>query len=941
MVDVQSQGDVFLPVDLGIIIALPEEFREFLNILKALKIKYTCQKCDGHYYYLFERQVPNDGQPYQCIVTLIGGMGPTKAGLFTDRLLERWQPATVINIGIAGGIHKDIKAGDVLVADQVDNYFVLGKAVEGGFQHGGEVYRSTWDYIQGVSNLEFAYEKEYKQWLSICRRNFKGCIPENKRDDLLKAGLLLEQVRLMKGHLASGPVVGSVKSFSNWIHERDRNCQGLEMESAGVLEAAYTRTDPMKTLVIRGISDYGDKRKGKLDKIGGGALRRYAMRNAIALLWTILELKFLPWKGGVRSSIASEEKESNPLSPLRKPITPPVKSVHFCKRTDFDVSSEEGIVEKSKPSIDETIDEILAKWPISCYSEREQASKKSEVLSWLDNFEHNEIDDMLLVLEKIEVISEYEIQGLIKKLSGELKKLFGVDLPHVRFFPLGDSPAASGANFLYNLCRELEIGGKCIPTCMPYQHFQKIDMTGIRAMVFIDDIIGSGDQATRFAREKLSDIQVVKYYLALFAFEDGLKKVSEQAGFKKVIAAKTLKEEDKAFSSKSRYFSDPEVRERLKAICRKYGEKLYPGNPLGYEDSQSLLVFPHNVPNNTLPIIWAGPDSESEVGEVWSPVWKRIKIETGSKPPPSDKPGPKSMLEPKSISLAIDALVKEKIKELLDKEKLGPFRQHLINEIKQYHAQYNQDTIDTPSALSEILIALPVLEAITTLGVAVSNFLKRIGEEDPSSHLLKEIWKRAVSILGWLVLRSVDDTWVKENRNNLKNGSVIQFGIPVKTEVGAEVAFARIKESQAKLRVDKDGIPACGQDKIDFKTLEVGFFPLDDIVEVKKCLWKHIFKEDPPHNFTPEDNMILNSTLQTRSRTDDKPRYWIVDALKKNDPLNNKKVYDQLIQDLNALNIIFINIESEQNNQSVLVITERDLDYRIRQFFRSQELAVS
>ena len=54
------------------------------------------------------------------------------------------------------------------------------------------------------------------------------------------------------------------------------------------------RVEPARTLIIRGISDYGDKRKKQLDKVGEGALRRYAMRNATRLLFQLLETGVLP-----------------------------------------------------------------------------------------------------------------------------------------------------------------------------------------------------------------------------------------------------------------------------------------------------------------------------------------------------------------------------------------------------------------------------------------------------------------------------------------------------------------------------------------------------------------------------------------------------------------------------------------------------------------------
>ena len=103
--------------------------------------------------------------------------------------------------------------------------------------------------------------------------------------------------------------------------------------------------------------------------------------------------------------------------------------------------------------------------------------------------------------------------------------------------------------------------------------------------------------------------------------------MEEIYGSGKVKVGRFLNEEDKAFSPESKHFKDPIQREKIKAICEKYGKKLYPKGPLGYEDCQGLLVFPYTVPNNTLPIIWAGPESESTITEHWRPLFIRIKKE--------------------------------------------------------------------------------------------------------------------------------------------------------------------------------------------------------------------------------------------------------------------------------------------------------------------------
>ena len=87
-------------------------------------------------------------------------------------------------------------------------------------------------------------------------------------------------------------MVGRTTFFVDWLkNRRDRKYLALEMESAGIMTAAHTRAT--STLIIRGISDYCDDRKKELDKIGNGVLRRYAMSNAIALLWTLIDLSLV------------------------------------------------------------------------------------------------------------------------------------------------------------------------------------------------------------------------------------------------------------------------------------------------------------------------------------------------------------------------------------------------------------------------------------------------------------------------------------------------------------------------------------------------------------------------------------------------------------------------------------------------------------------------
>ena len=111
------------------------------------------------------------------------------------------------------------------------------------------------------------------------------------------------EIRLLLGHsnavtacaLLPDPLVGAAQELTHWLRSsRDRNLKALDMESAGLVASAFKRVNPTRPLVLRGISDYGDERKATLDSLGEGSLRRLAMHNATALLWTLLRTRVLP-----------------------------------------------------------------------------------------------------------------------------------------------------------------------------------------------------------------------------------------------------------------------------------------------------------------------------------------------------------------------------------------------------------------------------------------------------------------------------------------------------------------------------------------------------------------------------------------------------------------------------------------------------------------------
>lgn len=310
-------------IDVCIVIALREEFRELFNEVADIVEPFR-DDLTGRYYFLFARPSAAPNDPYQCVATFIGNMGPVDAALATQDMVTMWKPKTVVMLGIAAGIHEDVRLGDVVYATQVDGYIESAKAepVLGTEQFqlapGGSIYRCSEQFIRLFDAFEFVHKDAYDQWRSQCATDLKSLINSRGRDVLREAALLRDSVAIEGVHLASGPIVGASIAFTKWLHKRDRTLKALEMEAYGFVKAVLNPLKASSTVVLRGISDFGDERKKELDQVGGGgAIRRYAVRNALRFLWNLLSVGGLP-KLSRRSSGPRNGKRTADSAALRK-----------------------------------------------------------------------------------------------------------------------------------------------------------------------------------------------------------------------------------------------------------------------------------------------------------------------------------------------------------------------------------------------------------------------------------------------------------------------------------------------------------------------------------------------------------------------------------------------------------------------------------------------
>jgi len=273
--------------DIGIVIALEEEFQQ---ILPNVEITSEFDPEKEEYFHRFT--VGLGSRAYNCVAVLIGGMGPEKAALSSERLISRYCPSTLVNIGIAGTVSKSVNVCDVVVGSQIDGYHQDGKvstneAGERTFHTSGEVLQTSKLYQKHALNFGLAHKKEMEEWKSSSNARAEEILTPPDQAFLAQNGITVERPSLHVGHVASGPLVVSSAEFSNWLLNRDRKYLAVEMEAYGVMQSAFDTVE--SNLVIRGISDFCDDRKSLLDGVGGGAIRSTAMQNAFGFFTALAD----------------------------------------------------------------------------------------------------------------------------------------------------------------------------------------------------------------------------------------------------------------------------------------------------------------------------------------------------------------------------------------------------------------------------------------------------------------------------------------------------------------------------------------------------------------------------------------------------------------------------------------------------------------------------
>ena len=156
------------------------------------------------------------------VVAVVCGIGKVNAAICTQILASEFGVDKIINVGVAGGISKEIYPGDIVIADNLVEHDM--DTTSFGDPHGQIPRMDTFDFKCDKDLVEVAKK--------ACANN--------------------KELNTFIGRIVSGDVFVADVEKIKWL-EKEFNALSCEMEGASIAHTCYLNNIPF--VVIRSISD--------------------------------------------------------------------------------------------------------------------------------------------------------------------------------------------------------------------------------------------------------------------------------------------------------------------------------------------------------------------------------------------------------------------------------------------------------------------------------------------------------------------------------------------------------------------------------------------------------------------------------------------------------------------------------------------------------------
>jgi hypothetical protein len=270
----------------------------------------------------------------------------------------------------------------------------------------------------------------------------------------------------------------------------------------------------------------------------------------------------------------------------------------------------------------ESIENVVSTWP------SDLGITVEDVLKWVLQFDDADISLAMRVIRNLNVVGQRDIDRglqiafskLVRKAVEKGSRITGVNTLYAAMGDVGKSGAMIG----YHLRRNTSISEE---NFLNEDTFAHVTEGRVENIVLLDDVIGTGNQATE-AIEELTEVVLplgVKniFVLSVCGMRGAIEEIEEKT---KAYTFSAFEYDgiDTAASLDSSFYEGVahEERDRLRQRLTAYGRISYARNPLGFGGLGGLLVLPYNTPNFTLPIIWSDANQ-------WIPLFRRVRRVNG------------------------------------------------------------------------------------------------------------------------------------------------------------------------------------------------------------------------------------------------------------------------------------------------------------------------
>jgi len=242
---------------------------------------------------------------------------------------------------------------------------------------------------------------------------------------------------------------------------------------------------------------------------------------------------------------------------------------------------------------------------------------EERILGWINQFSNGHRDLAARVLDSVEFITHDQIAAAFKSV------LNGLDGWHRspsrrkgkwRFVAYSASAGESGDSMLHKFRHANNLAGDTYNEL--FIHRSDLLREGLGSddsVVFIDDFVGSGDQACNSWNNQFGELvaEVGRVYLIVVAArQQAVDRVQAETELE-IVPHLHLGEKENIFNTACTHFNSGE-----KVTLLDYCNKLDRNNPKGHGECGLLLVFAHTCPNNSIPIIHKTKNN-------WEPLFRR------------------------------------------------------------------------------------------------------------------------------------------------------------------------------------------------------------------------------------------------------------------------------------------------------------------------------